>query len=251
MNRPSTRTIYIKSPNGKWRKGEIVQELENRRKWKIHYIGFSNNFDEIVDTTSDRLSLKPKGYKMPKQKGLHGDIAVDDHIFVSYKGDDSNWEEAVVKAIIGDQFVSYHIHYLGARTNIHDELISIQFREKRIKTVNDIRKEQLKQYMTKTTKEDVKETNDNDKDDNDINMVESEQIDSESENKSNVLLRDKIKVKNDGLQSYEENDNCVDEEIQDSQMDDVNDKSTMIHGDDHELQPVIVKSKNKRSCVVL
>eukprot|EP01084_Bolivina_argentea_P135392 238583_1 len=53
-----TDTLYILSPTNQWRECEVSQILDNFSKWKIHYMGLSTKYDEIVDCTSDRLTTQ-------------------------------------------------------------------------------------------------------------------------------------------------------------------------------------------------
>ena len=61
-------SLYILSATKKWRECEVIEVLEEGKKWKIHYKDFASKYDEIVECTSDRLSLERPENVVPKQK---------------------------------------------------------------------------------------------------------------------------------------------------------------------------------------
>eukprot|EP01084_Bolivina_argentea_P025022 46563_1 len=121
---PPTGPLYIMSPSKKWRGCSIAEVLEDGAKWKIHYTGFSSKHDEIVDSTTDRVTNKdpgnvvPKKKKQPKKKKAKktsGDVAPKPRIWCQSAKNKDIYRECEVVEEKEDQikvhFVSYHEKY--------------------------------------------------------------------------------------------------------------------------------------------
>ena len=110
---PPSVPLYILSQTNKWRECQVVEVLEDGKKWKIHYKGFKSKFDEIVDVNSDRLTFERPESVIPKRKKTI--FYPYDRIWVQSTNHEDIYREAVITEVMVDKykvhFISYHPKY--------------------------------------------------------------------------------------------------------------------------------------------
>ena len=116
---PKEVEFYIRSPTQKWRACTCAEVLEDGKKWRIHYKGFADKYDEIVESNSDRISMDNPGTVVPKRKSRKkvktGYEDNEKRIWCESSSNPNIHRECVIVEEKGDKyklhFISYHEKY--------------------------------------------------------------------------------------------------------------------------------------------